>query len=107
MTTFTQVHKLIWANKTFRLIFFAAGIMICFLYFGMMQEKIMRGCFGGEILGGKCVNGGESKSLGLENNQFEMLLITEKYIYELTLVGILCLVYAVVSGSELLQLGLN
>ncbi|KAG5669006.1 hypothetical protein PVAND_016909 [Polypedilum vanderplanki] len=68
--------KRLWANDTFRMIFIAAGIMLCFFAFGIMQEKVMRGCFGGELKEGKCIDG-------------------EKYKYELTLVLVLCAWYAI------------
>lgn len=52
--------KRMWANDMFRMLFIAAGIMVCFLLFGIMQEKIMRGCFGGELdENGKCIGGGK------------------------------------------------
>lgn len=61
---FLDIVKRVWGNETFRMMFIAAGIMICFVYFGVMQEKIMRGCFGGELNSeGKCVGGGEFKNL--------------------------------------------
>ena len=82
MGQFSDFPKRIWAYETFRMLFIAAGIMICFLYFGIMQEKIMRGCFGGELVEGKCIGG-------------------EKYEFEITLVGILALVYATVARSML------
>lgn len=83
MGRLTDYIKRIWANDTFRMLFIAAGIMICFVYFGVMQEKIMRGCFGGEIdlETGKCVGG-------------------EKYKFEITLVGILALWYAIFARSK-------
>jgi len=46
--------KRLWANDTFRICFIAAGIMICFGVFAVMQEKVMRGCFGGEMDGKVC-----------------------------------------------------
>ncbi|CRL04981.1 CLUMA_CG018169, isoform A [Clunio marinus] len=74
----------IFANETFRMLFIAAGIMVCFLYYGVMQEKIMRGCYGGEVReGGKCEGG-------------------EKYEYEFMLVGCLSLSYAIVARLLLL-----
>lgn len=73
MGTLIDIPKRIWANETFRMLFIAAGIMICFLYFGVMQEKIMRGCFGGEITDGKCENGGKSKSKGDAPKTFNFL----------------------------------
>lgn len=90
MGQLTDIPKRIWANEMFRMLFIAAGIMICFLYFGIMQEKIMRGCFGGELTDGKCVNG-------------------EKFTFEITLVGVLAVVYAIVgrgmqSQSKLMKL---
>lgn len=81
MGQLTDIPKRVWANDMFRMIFIAAGIMVCFLYFGIMQEKIMRGCFGGELVDGECLNG-------------------EKFQFELTLVGILALVYAIVGRSK-------
>ena len=80
MGHFLDFPKRIWANETFRMLFIAAGIIICFLYFGIMQEKIMRGCFGGKLVEGKCIEG-------------------EKYEFEITLVGTLALVYATVARS--------
>lgn len=49
--------KRVWGNETFRMMFIASGIIICFLYFGVIQEKLMRGCFGGEVVDRKCVGG--------------------------------------------------
>lgn len=71
----------LWENKTFKMLLFAAGIIVCFVFFGVMQEKIMRGCFGGEVVNGKCVNG-------------------DKYEYELTLVGIFAIWYAILARSK-------
>jgi hypothetical protein len=80
-----QQHKntfqKLWANDNFRMLFIAAGIMLCFFAFGIMQEKVMRGCFGGELVEGKCVDG-------------------EKYKYELTLVLVLCAWYALFARCE-------
>lgn len=81
MGALTDIPPRVWGNETFRMLFIAAGIMICFVYFGIMQEKIMRGCFGGELVEGKCVNG-------------------EKYVFEITLVGILALWYAILARSK-------
>jgi hypothetical protein len=81
MGSIVDVAKRVWAIEMVRMLFIAAGIMVCFLYFGIMQEQVMRGCFGGELVEGKCVNG-------------------EKYQYELTLVGILTLWYALVARGE-------
>lgn len=81
MGSLSDIAKRIWANETFRLLFIAAGIMVCFLVFGIMQEKIMRGCFGGTLEEGKCVDG-------------------EKYEFEITLVGILALWYATLARCE-------
>lgn len=81
MGQITDVLKRIWENDMFRMLCIAAGIMGCFLLFGIMQEKIMRGCFGGELSEGKCVNG-------------------EKYEYEITLVCILALWNAVLARSK-------
>lgn len=72
--------KRIWANDTFRICFIAAGIMICFGVFGIMQEKVMRGCFGGEMVGKVCTG--------------------EKYKYETTFVLILCTWYALFARCE-------
>lgn len=74
--------KRIWAVEMVRMLFIAAGIMVCFLYFGIMQEQVMRGCFGGEMVEKMCVDG-------------------EKYEYELTFVGILTLWYAIIAKSKL------
>lgn len=82
MGSFSDFPKRLWANDNFRLIFIAAGIMICFFVFGIMQEKVMRGCFGGELIGKKCTEPGE------------------KYTYELTLVLILCAWYATVAKCK-------
>ena len=81
MGQLTDIPKRVWANDTFRMLFIAAGIMICFLYFGVMQEKIMRGCFGGELVEGKCING-------------------EKYEFEFTLVFFLTAWYAIFAKSK-------
>lgn len=81
MGSLSDIPKRIWANETFRMLFIAAGIMICFVVFGIMQEKIMRGCFGGTLLEGKCVDG-------------------EKYEFEITLVAILALWYATLARSK-------
>lgn len=81
MGALTDLPKRIWAIDRIRMLCIAAGIMICFVYFGIMQEKIMRGCFGGELVEGKCVNG-------------------EKYEFEITLVGILALWYAILARSK-------
>lgn len=32
-----DILKRIWAIETVRMLFIAAGIMVCFLYFGIMQ----------------------------------------------------------------------
>lgn len=83
MGSLVDLARRIWKNDTFRMLFIAVGIMVCFLYFGIMQEKVMRGCFGGEIVETKCVNG-------------------EKYQYELTFVGILTIWYALLARSKLM-----
>lgn len=79
----TELLKKVWSNEYFRLIFIAAGIMIGFLIFGIMQEKITRkSCFGGEINDkGKCEGG-------------------EKFEFEMTLVACLTLWYAILAKSE-------
>lgn len=69
----------IWANRHFRLIGISLGILLCFLIYGIFQEKIMRGCYGGE--GEKCLGG-------------------DKYKYELTLVGSLCFFYCIVARGN-------
>jgi hypothetical protein len=79
----TDLPKRIWANEHFRLIFIAAGIMLGFLVFGIMQEKITRkSCFGGVVNEkGKCEGG-------------------EKFEFEMTLVFCLTLWYAILARSE-------
>lgn len=65
-----DLAKRIWANEYFRLIFIAAGIMVGFLVFGVMQEKITRkSCFGG------IVNEETKKCEGGEKFKFEMVLV--------------------------------
>jgi hypothetical protein len=81
MGSLVEGFKKIWAVDMIRMLFIAAGIMVCFVYFGIMQEKVMRGCFGGEMVKEKCVGG-------------------EKYEFEITLVGLLTLIYAIVARSE-------
>jgi hypothetical protein len=71
-----NLPKRLWANDTFRMLFIAAGIMICFFAFGIMQEKVMRGCFSEQVdEKGKCIDG--------------------KFTFELTLVLLLAAWYAI------------
>lgn len=102
MGSLIDIAKRTWANETFRMLFIAAGIMICFVYFGIMQEKIMRGCFGGELVEGKCVDGGKL-SFALSSNAILICFgnyFLEKYEFEITLVGILALWYAIFARSK-------
>ena len=80
MGSSNDLLKRLWANETFRICFIAAGIMICFGVFGIMQEKVMRGCFGGEMVGKVCTG--------------------DKYKYETTFVLILCTWYALFARCE-------
>ncbi|XP_070505859.1 solute carrier family 35 member B1 homolog [Chironomus tepperi] len=66
-----------WANDTLRMVTFAVGIIVCFSMYGMLQEKIMRVCYGGEFVDGVC-NG-------------------KKFEFELTLVLIYCIWYSIFS----------
>lgn len=79
----TDIPKRIWAYEYFRLVFIAAGIMLGFLIFGIMQEKITRkSCFGGVVNEkGKCEGG-------------------EKFEFEMTLVCILAFWYAVLARGK-------
>jgi hypothetical protein len=79
MGRITDIVKRILANHHFRMIGISLGILLCFFFYGIYQEKIMRGCYGG--LGDKCTDG-------------------DKYKFELTLVGILCLWYAIVARGN-------
>lgn len=84
MGSLTDFLKKLWAIDNFRLVFIAGGIMGCFAAFGVMQEKVMRGCYGGEF-------DKELKKCTPES---------EKYKYELTLVFCLCAWYALLAKSE-------
>jgi len=77
----TDFLERIWKNETFRMLIIALGIILCFFYFGIVQEKVMRGCFGGESINGKCVGG-------------------ERFQYEFTFIGILCFFYAATARGE-------
>jgi hypothetical protein len=81
MGSLMDLAKRIWAVEIIRMLFIAAGIMVCFLYFGIMQEQVMRGCFGGEMIENKCSDG-------------------DKFEFELTFVGILTLWYAILARSK-------
>ena len=70
-----------WANDTLRMVTFAIGIIVCFSIYGMLQEKIMRACYGGQFEDGKCSG--------------------KKFEFELTLVMIYCIYYSIFSKSEL------
>ncbi|KAG5668860.1 hypothetical protein PVAND_016781 [Polypedilum vanderplanki] len=67
MASLLESFKHVWSTfYTIRLLFFAAGIVVCYFFYGVMQEKIMRTCYGGEFIDGKC-NG--------ERFKFEMTLV--------------------------------
>lgn len=83
MDALVEYAKKIWAVKMIRMMTISVGIILCFLWFGIMQEEVTRGCWGGEIVNKtKCIN----------HDPFE---------YELTFVGILTLWYAVVAGGKI------
>lgn len=72
--------KRLWTYDTFRVMIFAGGIIGCFFVYGIMQEKVMRGCFGGDVIDGKCEG--------------------ERFTYEMCLVLIYCSWYAAFSKSK-------
>ncbi|KAG5668861.1 hypothetical protein PVAND_016782 [Polypedilum vanderplanki] len=61
-----SIIKLWDKNPRIRLLTFAFAIVLCFFFYGIMQEKIMRTCYGGEFIDGKC-NG--------ERFKYEMCLV--------------------------------
>lgn len=81
---FKNLPRRLWAIENFRLFFIATGIIGGFSTFAVMQEKITRkSCFGGIInKDGKC-----------EGN--------EKFEYEMVLVGLLSIWYAIVAKRKL------
>lgn len=76
MSKIIEFFERLWRNKVIRAIVISSGILLCFFAFGIVQEKVMRGCFGNDEQ--KC----------------------DKFKFELTLVGILCCFYAVVARGK-------
>lgn len=74
----------IWAIEKVRLLTIAAGIMGCFTVYGIMQEKVMRSCYGGEV------QGKEKKCSG------------DSFTFEFTFVLLLCSCYTLVAKREYL-----
>ena len=74
----------IWAIEKVRLLTIAAGIMGCFTVYGIMQEKVMRSCYGGEV------QGKEKKCSG------------DSFTFEFTFVLLLCACYTLVAKREYL-----
>lgn len=80
MGTIKDSVKKVWAMKTVRMIVISLGIIVCFLYFGIIQERVTKGCFGGEYIDNDCSG--------------------DRFRFEMTLVFIFTFIYAIVARSE-------
>lgn len=77
-----EALKRIWSTYyTIRLLCTAAGIIFCFFLYGVMQEKIMRVCYGGIFIDGKCSG--------------------QRFTFEMSLVLIYCVWYTIFARCEL------